>query len=88
MTAGTGTLVRLALRRDRVFLPVSLVCLVFALVVTVVCLLVAVIEWIVCLVWSLIEIIFCMSHANGGTMFLLTDGTVMIFTVTRTVAMR
>jgi hypothetical protein len=57
---------------------VSLVCLVFAIVVTVVCLVFAIIVWIVCLVWSIIEIIFCISRANGGTMFLLTDGTVLV----------
>ena len=57
---------------------VTLVCVVFAIVVSVVCLVFAIIVWIVCLVWSVIEIIFCISRANGGTMFLLTDGTVMV----------
>lgn len=56
----------------------SLVCLVLALVAIVVCALFAVITYIFCLFWSVIEIIFCMSNMNGGTAFLLTDGTVMM----------
>jgi hypothetical protein len=42
------------------------------------CALFAVISWIVCLVWSVILIIGCFSHANGGTAFLLTDGSIMM----------
>jgi hypothetical protein len=57
---------------------VSLACVAFAILVSVVCLAFAVIVYVVCLVWSLVEIIFCISRANGGTMFLLTDGTVMV----------
>jgi hypothetical protein len=57
---------------------VSLVCVAFAIVVSVVCLVFVVIEWIVCLVWSFIQVIFCLSEAKAGTMFLLTDGTVMV----------
>ena len=53
-------------------------CVVFAVVLSLVCLLFAIVVWLVCLVWSLVEIIFCLSKANGGTMFLLTDGTVMV----------
>ena len=57
---------------------VSLVCLVFALIVVVVCAVLLMIEVIFCMLWSVIEIIFCMSTANGGTAFLLTDGTIMV----------
>lgn len=57
---------------------VTVVCVVFAIIVSVVCIVFAVIVYVVCLVWSVVEIIFCISRANGGTMFLLTDGTVMV----------
>jgi hypothetical protein len=57
---------------------VSLVCLVFALIVSLVCAIVLMLEVIFCMLWGVIEIIFCMSSANGGTAFLLTDGTVMV----------
>ena len=55
----------------------TLVCAVVALVAIFVCVLVGVIELIVCLLWTLISVFFCLSQANGGTMFLLGDGTVM-----------
>jgi hypothetical protein len=57
---------------------VSLGCVAFGLVLSLVCIAVGVLELIVCLVWSLVEIIFCLSSANGGTAFLLTDGSVMM----------
>lgn len=56
----------------------TLVCTVVAVVAIVVCLVVTVIDVVVCLVWSIISIIFCLSKANGGSAFLLTDGTVMM----------
>ena len=56
----------------------TLVCAVLAAVAIVVCAVLAFIEWVVCMLWSLVEIIFCMSNANGGTTFLLTDGSVMM----------
>lgn len=34
-------------------------------------------QW-VCLAWQYISRVFCLSNFNGGTMFLLTDGTVML----------
>jgi len=57
---------------------VSLVCVVTALVAVAICTAFAVLVWTFCLLWSIIEIVFCMSSANGGTAFLLTDGTVMM----------
>jgi hypothetical protein len=57
---------------------VIVACALFGVIVTILCAVVAVLVLIVCLVWSLIEIIFCLSKANGGTMLLLTDGSVMI----------
>jgi hypothetical protein len=66
-----------------------LVCLVVSIITIIVCVAVAtvavaicgaiVIVWVVvCLLWALVSIIFCLSKANGGTSFLLTDGTVMM----------
>ncbi len=66
-----------------------LFCVLFAIVVTafcaavglvaiIVCTAVAVVEYVVCLVWTLVSIAFCLSSANGGTAFLLTDGTIMM----------
>jgi hypothetical protein len=56
----------------------TFVCLAFGLVVSTICTAFTIVELVVCLVWSLISIIFCLSTANGGTTFLLTDGTVMM----------
>jgi hypothetical protein len=66
-----------------------LVCLVVSIITIIVCVAVAtvavaicgaiVIVWVVvCLLWTPVSIIFCLSKANGGTAFLLTDGTVMM----------
>jgi hypothetical protein len=66
-----------------------LFCVIFAIVVTAVCLVVAtvaitvcalftVVVLIVCILWTLVTFVFCLSSANGGTAFLLTDGTVMM----------
>jgi Kelch motif len=56
----------------------TLVCSVFALVATIICTLITAIELVVCMLWTPISIIFCLSKANGGSAFLLTDGTVMM----------
>jgi hypothetical protein len=53
-------------------------CLVFGLVTSIICTAVGLVEIVVCLVWSLVSIIFCLSKANGGTAFLLTDGSIMM----------
>ena len=53
-------------------------CAIFAVIVIVFCAIWAVLVYIFCLVWSVISIIFCISNSNGGTAFLLTDGTVMM----------
>lgn len=57
---------------------VTLVCVLFALVTTLLCAIFLIIVLFGCLLWSVISIIFCWSEANGGTAFLLTDGTVMM----------
>ncbi|MGA8110243.1 MAG: kelch repeat-containing protein [Acidobacteriaceae bacterium] len=56
----------------------TLVCLASGLVVSIVCTAVGFVEIVVCLVWSLISIVFCLSRANGGTAFVLTDGSIMM----------
>lgn len=57
---------------------VIVVCVLFMIIVTVACAIWAVLVYIFCIFWSVISIIFCISNANGGTAFLLTDGTVMM----------
>jgi hypothetical protein len=59
-------------------LIVSLICVAFLIIVTVACAIAAVLVYIFCLFWSVISIIFCISNMNGGTAFLLTDGSVMM----------
>jgi len=56
----------------------TLVCVAFGIVSSLVCGLFGVVVMTVCLLWSVVSIIFCLSTANGGTAFLLTDGTVMM----------
>jgi hypothetical protein len=57
---------------------VTIFCAIFAVIVTIFCAIWAVLVYIFCLFWSVISAIFCISNANGGTAFLLTDGTVMM----------
>src|SRR5215472_163751 len=57
---------------------VTAVCLAIGWVVSIFCTAVAFVEIVVCLFWSLISIIFCISKANGGTAFVLTDGSIMM----------
>ena len=57
---------------------VTAVCLAFGWVVSVICTAIAFVEIIVCLFWSLVSIVFCLSNANGGTAFVLTDGSIMM----------
>ena len=57
---------------------VTFTCLEVALVAVSFCALFALVEVTICLFWTLISIIFCLSKAQGGTAFLLTDGTVMM----------
>jgi hypothetical protein len=56
----------------------TLVCSVFGWVVSIICTAVAIVEILICLLWSLVSIIFCLSKANGGTAFVLTDGSIMM----------
>lgn len=53
-------------------------CLAFGLVTSLICTVVTIVELVVCLLWSLVSIIFCLSKANGGTAFVLTDGSIMM----------
>jgi Kelch motif protein len=57
---------------------VTAVCVAFGVVVIIVCAAFTIVEVIVCLLWTLVSIFFCWSTANGGSVFLLTDGTVMM----------
>ncbi len=56
----------------------TLVCAAVGVVAVAVCTAITVVEFLICLLWTLVSIIFCLSRANGGTAFLLTDGTVMM----------
>jgi len=57
---------------------VSVVCLAFGFVAIPFCAIVTVVEYVVCLFWTILTFWFCLSKANGGTAFLLTDGSVMM----------
>ena len=57
---------------------VIVVCVLFLIIVTIVCAVWALLVYVFCLIWSVISIIFCISKANGGTAFLLTDGSIMM----------
>ena len=54
------------------------VCVLFTIIVRIVCVAVSFIVEVVCLLWSIITIFFCLSWADGGTAFLLTDGSVLM----------
>jgi Kelch motif len=56
----------------------TFVCTLFATVAITFCVIVITIELVVCFLWTLVSIVFCLSKANGGTAFLLTDGSVMM----------
>lgn len=57
---------------------VIVVCVAFLSIVIIACALWTLLVLIFCALWSLISIIFCISNANGGTAFLLTDGSIMM----------
>ncbi len=57
---------------------VTAVCLAFGIVVVIFCAVFTFVEMAFCLVWTLVSITFCLSNANGGTAFLLTDGSVLM----------
>lgn len=59
-------------------LVATLVCVAAAVVTIIVCTAVGFVEIVVCLLWTTVTFLFCVSTANGGTAFLLTDGTVMM----------
>jgi Kelch motif len=56
----------------------SLVCIALGLVTVFVCAIVTVVEYIFCLLWTTFTFFLCTAKANGGTTFLLTDGTAMM----------
>ncbi|HVO20415.1 MAG TPA: hypothetical protein VMU15_14235 [Anaeromyxobacter sp.] len=57
---------------------VTAVCVATATVAITVCAVFTVVEIVVCLLWATVTFFLCNSTANGGTAFLLTDGTVMM----------
>ncbi len=57
---------------------VIVVCVLFLIIVTVACAIWAVLVYVFCALWSIVSIIFCISNADGGTAFLLTDGSIMM----------
>ncbi len=74
---------------DAFVLIVATVCIAFAIVVSAVCLVLAILVILVCgayalvtafwcIVWSFFTFLLCLSYMDGGTAFLLTDGTVMM----------
>jgi hypothetical protein len=54
------------------------VCIVFTTIVTIICVAFSFIVEFFCAVWSILTFWLCLSKANGGTAFLLTDGTVLM----------
>jgi len=63
---------------DAYYWVANVVCIAFTTIVKVVCAVVSVIVEVFCILWSVITLVFCVSRANGGTLFLLTDGTVLM----------
>jgi hypothetical protein len=63
---------------DAFYWVANIVCVVFTTIVKVVCVVVSIIVEIFCALWSVITLVFCVSSANGGTAFLLTDGSVLM----------
>ena len=57
---------------------VSVVCLAFGIVVIVGCAIFTVVIYVFCLIWTVFTFWFCVASANGGTAFLLTDGSLMM----------
>jgi hypothetical protein len=57
---------------------VTVVCVAVGFVLVLVCAIVTVVWYVFCLFWTIFTFWFCVSKANGGTAFLLTDGTVMM----------
>jgi hypothetical protein len=56
----------------------NVVCIVFTTIVKAVCVAVSIVVEVFCALWNTITILFCVSSANGGTAFLLTDGSVLM----------
>ncbi len=63
---------------DAFYWVANVVCIVFTTIVKVVCVVVSLIVEFFCALWSIITVVFCVSSANGGTAFLLTDGSVLM----------
>lgn len=56
----------------------NMVCVLFTAIVIVVCTVFSILVVVFCALWEFITIFFCTSSANGGTMLLLTDGTILM----------
>jgi hypothetical protein len=54
------------------------VCIALGLVVVLICVQIALVEFVYCLLWTTLTFYLCLAKANGGTAFLLTDGSVMM----------
>lgn len=63
---------------DAFYWVANWVCIAFTTIVKVVCVAVSIIVEVFCALWSLITIVFCVSTADGGTAFLLTDGSILM----------
>lgn len=63
---------------DAFYWVANVVCIVFTTIVRVVCVAFTILIDVFCAAWSTVISFICLSKANGGTMFLLTDGTVMM----------
>jgi len=63
---------------DAFYWGANWVCIVFTTIVKAVCVAVSFIVEFFCALWSIITLVFCVSTANGGTAFLLTDGSVLM----------
>ena len=59
-------------------LIVIVLCVLFLLIVTFACAIWTLVGYVFCALWSIVSVIFCLSYADGGTAFLLTDGSVMM----------
>lgn len=62
---------------DAFYWIANVVCVIFTTIVKVVCTAFSIIVTIFCALWMTITVVFCASTAAGGTMFLLTDGSVL-----------
>jgi hypothetical protein len=63
---------------DAFYWVADVVCVLFTTIVKVVCTAFSIIVTFFCALWMIITVVLCMSTASGGTMFLLTDGSILV----------